>query len=230
MQPFNQVTEHSTTLRANLNLHGFAILQSRATPEACDYIKNFIDQYPEKDAEINYGGSEKRIWGSHCMDPVVKAFGELSDQVIGAVFNSQPKVKTVLAYSNHAIPAEERLITGRWHLDSLRHQYKLFCFLTRTEEHTGPLEVVPGTHRTVFKLWALVSGRYISYSSLGTVKRRYQTLDEQWVEAQCRKAGGSVPFLCEPGTLILVDTSAIHRARPCLKSHRHALCAYYDHF
>ncbi len=230
MQPINQATEDFAALRAAVKRQGFAVLQSRATPEGCTHIKAFIDQYPKENAEINYGGTEKRIWGSHTKDPAIRAFGEISDQVMRAVFNAQPKVKTVLSYSNHPIPQEDRLITGRWHLDSLRHQYKLFCFLSRTEERTGPLEVVPGTHRTAFKMWSLMSGQYIAPSDLGSGKRRYQKLNEQWVDAKCRKSGGSVPFLCEAGTLILVDTSAIHRARPCLEGHRYALCAYYDHF
>ena len=230
MPSFKLAIEDFKALRAKVKQHGFAVLQSRATLEECAHIKAFIDQFPPDKAEINYGGTEKRIWDSHNIDPVIKAFSELSEQVMGAVFDAQPKVKTVLSYSNYAIPSEDQLTLGRWHLDSLRHQYKLFCFLTRTEEQTGPLEVVPGTHRTAFKLWPLVSGRYISRADLGTDKRRYQKLDEQWVDVQCRKAGGSVPFLCEAGTLILVDTSAIHRARPCLKGHRYALCAYYNHF
>lgn len=230
MKPFNQVSEDYSTLRDAVHREGFAVLQSRATPEGCAHIKAFIDQFPAEKAEINYGGTEKRIWGSHKMDLVVQAFGELSEHVMGSVFNARPKVKTVLSYSNHPIPPEDRLMTGRWHLDSLRHQYKLFCFLTRTDEQTGPLEVVPGTHRTSFKLLPLVTGQYISFSDLRNEKRRYQKLDESWVKTQCRKAGGSVPFLCEAGTLILVDTSAIHRARPCLEGHRYALCAYYDHF
>lgn len=230
MNPFNWATEDFTTIYATVKRQGFATLKSHATTEACERIKAFIDQYSVQDSEINYGGTEKRIWDSHTMNPDIQAFGELSDQVMGAVFNAKPKLKTVLSYSNCPIINEGLAITGRWHLDSLRHQYKLFCFLTRTEEQNGPLEVVPGTHRTAFKLWPLISGRYISHADLGTNKRRYQKLEEDWVDAQCRNAGGSVPFLCEAGTLILVDTSAIHRARPCLKDHRYALCSYYDHF
>jgi hypothetical protein len=230
MHPFTKATEDLSAMRASVKRNGFYILQSRATSDACEHIKTFIDTYPETHAELNYDGTEKRIWGAHTIDPVIQAFGAFSDHIMAAVFNTPIEVKTVLSYSNYPIPADDRLITGRWHLDSLRRQYKLFCFLTRTEEQTGPLEVVPGTHRTDFKLWPLVSGRYISCSDLGTTTRRYQMLDEQWVDEQCRKAGGSVPFLCEAGTLILVDTSAIHRARPCLKGHRYALCAYYDHF
>jgi hypothetical protein len=230
MQPFSQVTEQFKTLRANVDRQGFATLKTRATPEACEYLKDFIDHFPEKDAEINYGGTEKRIWGSHRTDPVIKAFSLLSDQVMSEAFNSRPKLKTVLAYSNFPISPLEGLITGRWHIDSLRHQYKLFCFLTEVEEQTGPLEVVLGTHRTAFKFAALASGQYITLSNLSNNKRRYQKLDEQWVEIQRRKAGGSVPLLCKPGTIILVDTSAIHRARPCLEGQRYALTTYYDHF
>lgn len=230
MQLFNQLPENFSTLRSTIKQQGFVFLQSHATPDACEHIKSFIDRFPENEAEINYGGSEKRIWDSHALDPVIQAFGKYSDKVMGEVFEIQPKVKTVLSYSNFSIPAQERLLTGRWHLDSLRHQYKLFCFLSRTDENSGPLEVVPGSHRTSFKIWPLVSGKYIALSDVGTGKRRYQQLDEQWVETQCRRRGGSVPFLCEAGTMILVDTSAIHRARPCLNGHRYALCAYYDHF
>ncbi len=227
---FNQIPENINILRENIKSKGYAYLQTRATHEACDYLQTFIDQYPDKDVEINYGGTEKRIWNSQTKDPVIQAFADLSDHVIASVFNSKVNARTVLAYSNLPVPNEASLITGRWHLDSIRKQYKMFCFLTRTEEHTGPLEIVPRTHRTAFKLWPLASGHYIRRSDLGTNKRRYQKLDDQWVDAQCRKAGGSVPLLCEAGTLILVDTSAIHRARPCLEGSRYALCAYYDHF
>lgn len=230
MQPFNHETEDTAALRVRINRQGFAILKSHATSEACEHIKGFIDKYPATYAEINYGGTEKRIWNSQHMDPVILAFGALSDQLIGTVFNAHVQVKTVLSYSNYPIPDDDQLIAGRWHLDSLRTQYKLFCFLTRTEEQTGPLEVVPGSHRAAFKFWSLTSGQYLSFANLGTDKRRYQQLDDRWVEAQCRMAGGAMPFLCEAGTMILVDTSAIHRARPCLKGHRYALCAYYDHF
>lgn len=230
MHLFNQTNENAEILRTKLNQQGFAVLKSRITLEACGYIKGFIARYPEGDAEINYSGTEKRIWDSQSNDSVIQAFAALSDKVMSAVFQSELNAKTVLAYSNHPIPAEEQLIIGRWHLDSLRKQYKMFCFLSRTEQHTGPLEIVPGTHRTVFKLGAFASGHYLSYTNLGKGKRRYQKLDDHWVDRQCRKLGGSVPFLCEPGTLILVDTSAIHRARPCLEGHRYALCAYYDYF
>jgi len=230
MQPFNRVTEDVKTLRADVKRQGFAFLQSFATAETCGYIRNFVDRFPETDAEMNYAGTEKRIWNSHSVDPVAEAFGALCDQVMGAVFNSPCKARTVLAYSNFPIRPEQSLTTGRWHIDSLRHQYKLFCFLTRTRVQTGPLELIPGTHRTAFKLWAIASGQYVSISDWGKQTRRYQSLNEQWAETRGRSAGGSVPLLCEPGTLILVDTSAIHRARPCLEGNRYVLAAYYDHF
>ena len=32
---------------------------------------------------------------------------------------------------------------------------------------------------------------------------------------------------CGPGTAVVVDTSAIHRARPCIEGTRYALTAYF---
>lgn len=230
MEIFNHSNEDVSALRAAIRKQGFAVLETRVSELACSHFMAFIDQYENNKSEINYAGTEKRIWDSQLLDPAVKAFGAMSDQIMGIVFNRTPKLKTVLSYSNFPIPHQEQLITGRWHLDSVRNQYKLFCFLTKTEERTGPLELLPGSHLTAFKLWPLFTGQYISLTDLGTGKRCYQQLDEHWVDAQCRKVGGSVPLLCEAGTLILVDTSAIHRARPCLEGKRYALCTYYGHF
>jgi hypothetical protein len=229
MHHFNQVTENINVLRENLSNQGFAFLRSHANLDACEFVKAFIDHYPNRDAEINYSGTEKRIWDAHAKEPIIQEFAALSDQVIGAVFNFKVNVKTVLAYSNFPIPAEESLINGRWHLDSLRRQYKLFCFLTRTEDQTGPLEILPGTHRIVFKLRAVAQGKYLSLWNLNKKMRAYQSLNDRWIETQCRNVGGSVPLLCDAGSLILVDTSAIHRARPCIEGHRYALTSYYDH-
>ena len=49
---------------------------------------------------------------------------------------------------------------GRWHLDSFNNQYKVFCFLKDVKNKNGALEVIPRTHRLLFKI---TNGLY-SYS------------------------------------------------------------------
>jgi hypothetical protein len=209
---------------------GFALLHTRIGDIEIENIKEFIDKYPCELSEINYAGTEKRIWKSEDMNQHIFNFMEFSDRIINEVFGAQANSKTVLAYSNHPISQNNRLMTGRWHLDSIRAQYKIFCFLTRTESSTGPLELIPGTHKLGFKAFSLISGRLIKSSDLISSTRAYQQLDDEWVLGQSLKFGGSVPLICEAGSIFLVNTSSIHRARPCLENNRYALCAYYDHF
>jgi ectoine hydroxylase-related dioxygenase (phytanoyl-CoA dioxygenase family) len=227
---FIEYSEDVKEIRSNLKKKGFYILRSQLRQDECNYIKAFIDYYAGEDAEINYGGSEKRIWDSQVKDHKIEDFAKFSNKILSEVFNKAIKSKTILSYSNHPVAQKENLIAGRWHLDSLLSQYKLFCFLTETKELTGPLELVPGTHKAKFKFLSLLAGKYFALSDIITGKRRYQSLNDAWIQKQCLKRGGSIPFICNAGTLVLVDTSAIHRARPCIEGQRYALCAYYEHF
>jgi len=217
-------------LRHSLRNSGYAILNYCLSKEICQDIMAFIDAYPVSSAEVNYGGTEKRIWQSEHIHSGICSFGNFADEVMKNVFSVEVKLKTVLSYSNFPINDAESFTNGRWHLDSLRNQYKLFCFLTETKDTTGPLEIIPGSHKFIFKLRALMKGKYLSHSDLGRPVRKYQRLDDAWVQQEISNLGGSLPFLCEAGTLVLVNTSAIHRARPCSEESRYALCAYYDHF
>ncbi len=222
--------EEYTLLQSMLDEYGYSVLKSRMSIDGCHEIIKFINSFPEDRSEINYGGSEKRIWGSHVYNSAVEEFGIFSDNLLSKVFGVQVNLKTVLSYSNTPIVNTEKLITGRWHLDSFRSQYKLFCFLTTTTPRSGPLELIPKTHKVDFKIRSLFLGKYFSLSGSAKITRQYQSLEDFWVQKQSIKFGGSVPVLCDGGSLVLVNTSIIHRARPCLEGNRYALCAYYGHF
>lgn len=223
-------SENYQELAHLVETYGYAVLPNRVSDDICGNIKIFIDRFPESFAEINYGGTEKRIWNSENLDSEVKSFGNLADKIMCNVFGRVAKFNNILSYRNLAIEQNESLVLGRWHLDSLRKQYKLFCFLTDTKNTTGPLEIIPRTHKVSFKISALIKGKYLSHSDIGKSSRKYQQLDDAWVDSEMMKGEGSHPILCKAGSLVLVNTSAIHRARPCIEGSRYALCAYYDHF
>lgn len=222
--------EDYSNVGKRLKHNGFAILNTTMREEACDNIIEFINDYPSVSSEFNYGGTEKRIWKAEESSPVVNSFALFSNSTMKALFEREPAFSTVLAYRNFPISHDEDLRKGRWHLDSFRPQYKLFCFLTKTTELSGPLEIVPGTMKIGFKVQSLLKGKCFGYSDLVSGNRRYQQLNDSWVANQCSRVGGSLPILCEKGALVIVNTSAIHRARPCLEGCRYALSVYYGHF
>jgi len=101
-------------------------------------------------------------------------------------------------------------------------------FLTDTTEESGPSEWVVGTHCLSFKLRAVASGKYLSLKDLAKRgQRKYSRLPDVWVDADLRRRYAIRPILCSAGDTFLVDTSSIHRARPCQEFGRYALTAYY---
>ena len=134
---------------------------------------------------------------------------------------------TVLALKNIAIPSDGTQLKGRWHVDSLRKQVKVFTFLSDVKDENGPFEYVPFTNSYRFKLKRI--GNYLSIMDLfnRNGSRKYQKLKESFIE-KILKNFMSKKFICDMGTTAIVDTSALHRASPCVKGTRYYLCAYYN--
>jgi hypothetical protein len=192
-------------------------------------VMAFIDVWPDELAEIYYGGSEKRVWKGHECDAAVLRFRLFADRLLSEIFDKAVVSRDILAIRNRVIGEKSEMRVGRWHLDSLRAQIKVFLFLNDVTPANGPLELIPGSHRAGFKALHALDGRLVRPTDFLGQTRRYQRLDDAWVAAVERAAGGSHAFNCGAGTVFVVDTSAIHRARPCLNGERYALTAYYDH-
>lgn len=215
---------------ARLATEGFVILPTPIAEASRHEMIDFIDSVPANKCEINYGGTEKRIWDAHTKSPLIEAFREFSNDLLERLYMRRPDAHTVLAYSNKPIPDDRELASGRWHLDSLRKQVKVFAFLTKTTEKSGPLEILRGTHRSMFKVAEIARGTLLNASLFTTGKRLYQKLPDDQIDRIIASGKNAVPILCEAGAIVIVNTSAIHRARPCFEQGRYALTSYYDHF
>ncbi len=92
---------------------------------------------------------------------------------------------------------------------------------------SGAFEFLPRSHRERFKYMQLLKGNYVTPADLFHKRRAYQKLDEDLVRDLAERGYRAKPVICRAGTVMVVDTSAIHRARPCLKGSRYALTTYY---
>ena len=94
-------------------------------------IRDEIDRLAlEDDTEVNYGGSEHRIWKAHKKSKSVDAFRRFSDRVLTEVDEKPVEAFDVLAIRNRPIDATDNgVVQGRWHLDSFNRQLKIFMFL-----------------------------------------------------------------------------------------------------
>lgn len=218
-----------SSFKRKLKKDGFLVFKEAYPLDFCNSIIQFIDQYQKTDnIEKNYSDTELRIWSAENEDPLLSNFFNESNSIISAILAKNIIGDKLLAIRNKSLETSDTLSkVRRWHIDSLSTQYKIFLFLTDTTELSGPFEFIPNTHRKLFKLKMLLKGHYIKFSQLKSSARLYQHLNESLIEQIITSGYSPKPMLCKAGTLMVVDTSAIHRARPCLQDHRYALTMYF---
>jgi len=219
-------------IKKTLKKDGYYILKQRyLDSNGLKDMKTQIDTHENENVEKNFNDSEIRIWDAQEKSTLFKQFYDDSTKWIDAITSKSTKAKTLLAIRNKSInPELKNLTSGRWHLDSLRAQLKVFLFLSDTTEKSGPFEFLPRSHNPLFKIRNI--GKYVRVSDLvGMIKKRgdrsYSKLDDTWVEGLSHKGFNAKPVICKAGTIMFVNTTAIHRARPCLEGSRYALTTYF---
>jgi len=215
--------------RTVLRTDGHLLIEDCYDTQVCKSVIRFMDELESRDkTEVNYAGTELRIWDAHKRAPLLADFYRECNVFLSCLLRRDTEALTLLAIRNNALdPSDEISRRGRWHIDSFRRQLKIFLFLTDTTEASGPFEFIPGTHARTFKLGGLLGGAYLKASDPFTGRRAYQKLDDDWVESLSAKGYRPVSVICKAGTMMVADTSAIHRARPCLEGSRYALTTYY---
>lgn len=110
---------------------------------------------------------------------------------------------------------------GGWHRDSaINAQMKIICYLSDTNGDNGPFQYVRGSHRNYATLAAAATTNKKFRQS------RYHTDDYNHVFENDSRI---MEFLAPAGTVILADTSGIHRGKPLETGERFALTQYLFH-
>lgn len=219
----------ASELKSKLKKDGYVKLPVRFPESDCKTVRDCIDAMESGDHEIHYGDTELRVWDLEKKERSVARFQSELDLYLSAVTGRHPKVKTTLGIRNHAIPGS-KFREGRWHIDSFMPQYKAFCFLTDVSDRNGPLTLMRDTHLPRFKFTQLIRGIYFGiYDAFGG-SRRYTKLNDNYIESLIADGSRLKEFTCSAGDIFIVNTSAIHRAKPCDHGKRYALTSYYDAF
>jgi hypothetical protein len=109
-----------------------------------------------------------------------------------------------------------------WHRDAFGFQFKAILYLCDVTDDNGPFEYIPGSHRR----WRVVADTALGRIPVPPDSR----IDDQKMDGLV--ARGIVRpkrFLARAGTLLLVNTSGIHRGAPLRAGTRYAMTNYYYH-
>jgi hypothetical protein len=216
--------------RNALRTDGYLMIEPEYSSAACELIVRFIDDHgTDTESETHYGGTELRIWNAQRKDEGARHFYDKCNVFMSCLLGQDTEAYTLLAIRNKPLhTADKESRSGRWHIDSIRTQLKMFLFLNGSTKSSGPLEFLPGTHEWRFKLKVLCDGTYGKpWHFVGRSQRPYQRLSDEWVSGLAAKGHRPLEIVCRPGAVLVINTSAIHRARPCTAGSRYALTAYF---
>jgi ectoine hydroxylase-related dioxygenase (phytanoyl-CoA dioxygenase family) len=75
----------------------------------------------------------------------------------------------------------------------------------------------------------LAKGKYIQLKDFFSKgERGYQKIDDDFINREILTNRKAIPVICKAGTILIVNTTMLHRARPCTNGSRHALTVYFE--
>lgn len=217
--------EEQLAILKEINKNGVAVIPNYYSSEKCDLIHSEID-------EMNKNSSIKKWYDNDQADSRVFAAHKYSDQILGfhedsflreigeaytknELINSHTMAGKIVAKENNLGSG------GGWHRDSVYPiQYKSIAYLTDVEENNGPFEYILGSHKKSTILKSILENNFNAHQNRMTPEQVDDfSLKNPDLERQI--------FTAKKGTVIVVDTSGIHRGMPIKADERYALTNYY---
>ena len=207
-----------------------AMLAEEVKENGYAYFPNFIDEhklnslveiirlhFSESREEFLYKG-DTRHYGIESTVPQVSFFSSDAQLLdIGSKVMSRQLIN-LFTLGNYLIAGNQGTSGGGWHRDSTHPQFKAMLYLTDVTELNGPLEIIPGTHKF---------SNLLRLNRKGFLPYNQQWLTESEITAIENEHGNRVAVTGKAGSLILFESSTLHRGRPIEYGERLALTNYY---
>jgi hypothetical protein len=208
---------------SELEAHGYYVEQNFLSKDLCvnliAVMENFIKNNPDKIWK-DKNGSDHRIFG---IENVSKEMNMLSKHQfpvsIGVDYLKTP-IDLLMMMGNRVVYKDNNLGSGGgWHKDSYGKQYKSILYLSDVTYENGPFELVLNSNKILFNF------NLFFKTNKKFPDTRFEN-DEvmKLIDFNRKKI---VRVTGKAGTLILVDTSLLHRGAPIKNGNRYALTNYF---
>lgn len=187
--------------------------------EIREEILRIVAHYPDV-VHTQSNGADCRVFGAEHASAAIRAFAEEPRLLNAARTRLGNDASTAFTLAGLIRHRKENLGSGDgWHRDSFFNQFKALVYITDVTEETGPFEYILRSH--------LLRDKFSVHRNYG-VPLNSSRIDESPV----RKLISAEPerhrfFPGQMGTLVLADTTGIHRGMPLVRGERFALTNYY---
>lgn len=205
---------------------GYYVWPDFASVEFCSELIHVIDEFIENNPEVVWSdnqGADFRIWG---LDRVNKLAAEFYQHKINkatreAYYQLEDKNIVGFTMTNRITAVENNLGSGGgWHRDAVNiKQLKSIMYLSDVDEMHGAFQYIEKTQHKSTVTDSILKLNF---------KHNQNRLSEEDVEKMISEFDLDLVTLTgKAGTLLLVDTTGVHRGKPIEKGSRYAMTNYY---
>ena len=205
-----------------LEYKGYFVIKNYWSKEECTSaireINRIITTYPNYVHSKNK--SDSRLFGAENLSKVINSFAK--DDFLLSIANEYNRRETHLGFTLAAKMPASKNNKGSgegWHRDGFFRQFKTLLYLSDVGKDNGPFELIQNSH----KIKNLIDD--IKKGNLGYLQ--YRLTNSEIKKILVNQTHRKKTIIGDIGTLILVDTSNLHRGSPIKDSIRYALTNYY---
>lgn len=221
-QDFSKLNEKEKGLLEEIQKNGYIVLPDFFNKEFCQICMEEMDSMYENKKEFvhedDYGDS--RIFGAEELSEHIKKFYD--HPLLNKLANTYSAVATCCGFTlagRIKATGNEYGSGGPWHRDSYFRQFKSLLYLTDVNENNGPFQIIRGSHK---------HDQIMEDSKSGNLESMQCTFPQETVDKILKDDPSRLDTLtAKAGTVVLVDTSAIHRGTPLKEGIRYALTNYF---
>jgi len=211
-------------LLAELRKDGVTAIKNYWTAKQCESARNELNrlmaEVPQCVRHFS-NGADKRVFGAEMAgeqisafhhDPFLRGMGEMDGGF--RLYNFATLGARIDAVDGNRGSGEG------WHRDAFGYQYKAIIYLSDVTEDNGPFEYYRGSHTL---------RRVVLDAALGRLPPSPETRIDGFYMDRLIARGAINPqrFIGKAGTVILANTTGIHRGAPLKAGNRYALTNYF---
>lgn len=211
--------DKTTTTYKKFKKDGIVILEQKISENVCKAIRDNIFELRKRNNEdiksmFDNCGSDYRVYGYENISGnlSVLLIEQIKTEILDMIIPTK-KGSYILLASNVRYVKNNKGSGGGWHRDSISEQYKMMIYLNDVDKDNGPFEYLKGSHKFICKFKSL-------FNNLHSFKRFKNKEIEKF------SSYGKVQCTGLTGTIILFDSTGLHRGRPLTDGQRFSITMY----
>jgi len=219
-QNFSKFEDKEKEILLKIQRDSFAVIPDFFDKDLCQACINDIEWMLKNKKEFVHKAEDLRIFGAELLSKNIRKFA--NHELFTKLANAYNAVPTCLGFTlANKIEAlgQEYGSGGSWHRDSYFRQFKTFIYLTDVDESNGPFQLVLNSNN---------SKQIKEDAKTGNLEQMQSRFEVNEVERIVKDDPKRLHTLtAKAGTVVLLDTSVIHRGLPMRKGVRYALTNYF---